>query len=335
MGTSRRAAVFGVLTAAGLWWGLLLAGAVGAAGDPAPTPPEQPTQGPGSSDYRHARVVARSFGAGPTAYWLYEPAEPAPKSAPLVVFNHGWLQHVPGAYSAWTDHLAKRGNIVVYPVYQDSLFTPAERFTPNAIRGVKDAIRELQTGQHVRPELDKFAIVGHSAGGVIAADMAVRARDEGLPAPKALMIVEPGRGNLGGKPNLPIDDYTKIPANLLMLVVVGETYALGTDPWPAKLIYSQAPLPRTAKNFITIRGDRHGRPALVSDHMAACGTWGSRRPKEVDALDYYGHWRPFDALCEAAFSGRPRTKAPGNTAEERSMGRWSDGVPVRELVVTQ
>jgi pimeloyl-ACP methyl ester carboxylesterase len=252
-----------------------------------------------------------------------------------VVFNHGWLLYVPRAYAAWTDHLAKRGNIVVYPAYQDSPFTPADSFTPNAIRGVKDGIRELQTGPHVRPQLDKFAIVGHSAGGVIAADMAVRARDAGLPAPKALMIVEPGRGNLGGKPNLPIDDYSKIPSNLLMLVVVGETYALGTDPWPAKLIYSQAPLPRTAKNFITIRGDRHGRPALVSDHMAACGKWGSRRPQEVDAMDYYGHWKPFDALCDAAFYGRHRAEALGNSPQQRYMGRWSDGVPVREVVVTE
>jgi pimeloyl-ACP methyl ester carboxylesterase len=314
---------------------LLLVGAMVAAADSAPTPPGQPPQGPGGSRYQHARVSARSYGTGPTAYWIFEPAEPAPKSAPLVVFNHGWLLHVPGAYAAWTDHLVKRGNIVVYPAYQDSPFTPADRFTPNAIRGVKDAIRELQTGAHVRPELDKFAIVGHSAGGVIAADMAVRARDAGLPAPKALMIVEPGRGSFGGKPNLPIDDYTRIPANLLMLVVIGETYALNSESWPAKLIYSQAPLPRTAKNFITIRGDRHGQPVLISDHMAACGKWGSRRPKEVDAMDYYGHWKPFDALCDAAFHGRRRADALGNTREQRTMGRWSDGVPVREPVVAE
>ena len=314
-------------------WALVLVTMTATAVDAPPTPPTQPEHGPGGSDYKHAQVVGKSYGKGPTAYWIYEPAEPTPKTAPLVVFNHGWLLHVPGAYAAWTDHLVKRGNIVVYPAYQDSLFTAADQFTPNAIRGVLDAIQELQSGRHVRPELDKFAIVGHSAGGVIAADMAVRAKDAGLPAPKALMIVEPGRGNFGGKPNLPIDDYTKIPTNLLMLVVVGERYQLGTDVWPAKLIFSQAPLPPTAKHFITIRGDRHGQPALISDHMAACGKWGSRRPKEVDAVDYYGHWKPFDALCESAFNGRHRTRTLGNAPEQRYMGRWSDGVPVRELVV--
>jgi hypothetical protein len=119
----------------------------------------------------------------------------------------------------------------------------------------------------------------------------------------------------------------------LLLVVIGEKYALGTDVWPAKLIFNQAPLPPTAKNFITIRGDHHGQPPLISDHMAACGRWGRARPTEVDALDYYGHWKPFDALCDAAFYGRNRAHALGNTPEQRFMGQWSDGVPVQELVV--
>jgi pimeloyl-ACP methyl ester carboxylesterase len=302
----------------------------------APTPPAQPASGPGGSDYRHAKVVATAHGKGATGYWLYEPAEPVPQSAPLVVFNHGWLAYRPGAYRAWTEHLVKRGNIVVYPLYQDSPFTRGEQFTPNAIRAVKDAILELQTGHHVRPELDKFAIVGHSAGGVITADMAVRAGAEGLPVPKALMIVEPGRGELGGRPGLPVEDYTKIPSNALLLVVIGATYPARPEIWPAAAIYRQAPLPAANKNFITVPTDRHGQPELISDHLSACGEYhGSRWSPKVDALDYYGHWKPFDALCDAAFYGRNRDMALGNTPQQRFMGRWSDGVPVNELIVAE
>ena len=302
----------------------------------APPPPAQPSSGPGGNDYRHAKVVAASHGKGATAYWLYEPAEPAPAAAPLIVFNHGWLAYIPGAYRAWTDHLVKRGNIVVYPFYQDSLFTRGEQFTPNAIRAVKDAIQELQTGNHVRPELDKFAIVGHSAGGVITADMAVRAAADGLPTPKALMIVEPGRGDVGGRPGLPVEDYTKIPSNALLLVVIGETYSAKIEIWPAATIYRQAPMPVTNKNFIKIPSDRHGKPELISDHFSACGQYhGPLWSAKVDALDYYGHWKPFDALCDAAFYGKNRECALGNTPQQRFMGRWSDGVPVKELVVIE
>ena len=53
----------------------------------------------------------------------------------------------------------------------------------------------------------------------------------------------------------------------------------------------------------------------------------------VDALDYYGLWKPFDALCDAAFSGKNREYALGNSPEQRFMGKWSDGVPVKELQV--
>jgi hypothetical protein len=52
-------------------------------------------------------------------------------------------------------------------------------------------------------------------------------------------------------------------------------------------------------------------------------------------MDYYGHWKPFDALCDAAFYGRHRAEALGNSPQQRYMGRWSDGVPVREVVVTE
>ena len=88
------------------------------------------------------------------------------------------------------------------------------------------------------------------------------------------------------------------------------------------------------KNFITIPTDRHGTPALITDHLSACGEYhGPWWSSKVDALDYYGHWRPFDALCDAAFYGRNRAVALGNTPQQRFMGRWSDGLPVNELVV--
>jgi hypothetical protein len=37
-----------------------------------------------------------------------------------------------------------------------------------------------------------------------------------------------------------------------------------------------------------------------------------------------------DALCDAAFAGKNREYALGNTPQQKSMGKWSDGVPVKE-----
>jgi pimeloyl-ACP methyl ester carboxylesterase len=54
----------------------------------------------------------------------------------------------------------------------------------------------------------------------------------------------------------------------------------------------------------------------------------------VNALDFYGTWKLFDGLCDAAFYGRNREYALGNTPQQRFMGVWSDGVAVKELKVT-
>ena len=53
----------------------------------------------------------------------------------------------------------------------------------------------------------------------------------------------------------------------------------------------------------------------------------------TNALDYYGFWKLFDGLCDAAFRGANREYALGNTPEQRFMGRWSDGTPVKQLAV--
>jgi hypothetical protein len=51
-------------------------------------------------------------------------------------------------------------------------------------------------------------------------------------------------------------------------------------------------------------------------------------------MDYFGTWKLFDALTDAAFNGKNREYALGNTSQQRFMGVWSDGVPVKELKVT-
>ncbi|HEU4390504.1 MAG TPA: alpha/beta hydrolase, partial [Blastocatellia bacterium] len=105
--------------------------------------PAQPPTGPGGAEYRHARVVKSVHGSGDTQYWLYEPADPKPDRAPLVVFNHGWSAMNPRVYGAWIEHIVRRGNIVVYTRYQADLRTPPASFARNAISAVKSALNLL------------------------------------------------------------------------------------------------------------------------------------------------------------------------------------------------
>ncbi|MFQ6131299.1 MAG: alpha/beta hydrolase family protein [Armatimonadota bacterium] len=300
----------------------------------APAPPQQPAEGPGGADYKHAGVTESSYGSGGSRYWLFEPSGPAPETAPLIVFNHGWMGIDPRFYQAWIEHLVKRGNIVVFPQYQRGALTLPQAFTPLATAATKDAIRRLQGGGHVRPDLEKFAIVGHSAGGAITANMAARAALDGLPTPKAIMPVEPGTGAERGRGwTVPLEDFGKIPQGCLLLVVVGADDKLAGDVSAKHIFRGATQVPAEDKDFVVVNTDRHGRPRLVADHFAPCGGPETKRTR-VDALDYYAFWKLFDALTDAAFYGENREVALGNTPEQRYMGVWSDGQPVVELTVT-
>ncbi|MBN1860736.1 MAG: alpha/beta hydrolase fold domain-containing protein [Candidatus Thermoplasmatota archaeon] len=291
-----------------------------------PTPPQQPSDGPGGSNYSHANVRQSRYGFGVRQFWIFEPADPTPTSAPLIVFNHGWSAFFPLFYKAWIVHLVRRGNIVVYPRYQLTLLIGTRHATQNAIFAVKRAITILEDGTHVAPDLEKFGIVGHSLGGGITAEMAALAQDEGLPTPKAVMPVQPFI-----RLDTMVKNFSRIPSTTLLLVIVGENdTVVGNDS--GKVIFSTSiQVPFDQKDFIIQRTDRYGDPPLIADHVApVCipgGSW-------VDAMDYYSTWKLFDALTDYAFYGTNQEYCLGDTPEQRFMGLWSDGTPVRELTVT-
>lgn len=326
------------------------------------TPPLQPPSGPGGSQYSHTSVIKNHYGQGGQEYWIFEPDSPKPRSAPVVVFLHGWGGMNPLYYGAWIDHLVKRGNIVIYPRYQASLLTSLKDFTPNTIAAIKDAVERLQTEKgHVTPELNKFAAVGHSMGGLLAANVAALAAESKLPRVRALMSVEPG---ITESPiNFALADLKQLPAATLLLAVAGDRDTLARDTDAKRIYYESTRIPAANKDFITLVSDTHGTPTLIASHRAPTaidrsydsgeGVSGTPpgasdpigdapqvkrrvRPETmmVNALDYYGTWKLFDALCDAAFTGKNREYALGNTPQQRFMGRWSDGVPVKELKVT-
>ena len=344
------------------------------------TPPVQPATGPGGKQYVHANVTKNRYGKGGEEYWIFEPAEPKPASAPVIVFLHGWGGMNPLYYGAWIDHLVRRGNIVVYPRYQESLLTSVREFTPNTLAAIKDALERLRTEPgHVKADLTKFATVGHSVGGLLAANVAALASESGLPRVVAVMSVEPG---ITEAPiSVQLADLKKIPPQTLLLAVAGDEDTLVRDV-DAKRVYNESTrVPANNKDFITLVSDSHGVPVLLAGHRAPTafdkaydsgegigggpaevlgalrrgsnrgpdragglptrGVDGSRdgRPDRletmmVNALDFYGTWKLFDGLCDAAFYNKNREYALGNTPQQRFMGVWSDGVPVKELKVT-
>ncbi len=318
----------------------------------APAPPAQPIHGPGSSDYVHGRVVHVRVRSGTQGYHLFEPADPTPETAPVIAFLHGYGATRPLSYRGWIDHLVRRGNIVVYPVYQTSLLTPSAAYTDSAVGAIVDAYRELESESHVRPHPEHFAVLGHSVGGVLAANVAALAEQAGLPAPRAIMLANAGDVQnifLGFLFESILDDvdYGTIPADVLMLSVIGDRDLVVSREAPIAIFRNVPQVPVENREIILLHSDDHGHPRLRALHSAAASPgfeWTSAsgrfprlraRKESADALDYYGYWKWFDALTDAAFFGLHREYGLGGTFEQTHMGIWSDGTPVRpaEMIV--
>jgi pimeloyl-ACP methyl ester carboxylesterase len=284
----------------------------------------------------HESFKRYEIGEGPRSYWIFEPDKPKPDDrAPVVVFLHGWFAVNPGFYGAWIDHLVRDGKVVIFPRYQNDVFTPPQELLPNALAAIRDALGVLATGVgHVRPDTKRFALIGHSAGGNLAAQIAAVAADPhaGLPLPQALVVVMPGEI----VPS-PLPDLVSISASTLMIVIVGEEDVVVGD-LRARQIYTQAnAIPASRKRFIFFRSDRHGHPPLIADHTAPTSVHSRLDNGEgvfrafqmslgdVNALDKAGFWRMADQVMEASFKGLTLDQAIRDEEQFRHLGFWSDG----------
>ncbi|HEV3165043.1 MAG TPA: alpha/beta hydrolase [Isosphaeraceae bacterium] len=292
--------------------------------------------------YPYQAVKRHEYGVGAKSYWIFEPAEPTPKTAPVVVFHHGWLAVNPGAYGAWIEHLVRSGRIVILPRYQDDWTTRPAEFLPNALEAVRDAFDVLQTARdHVRPDRERFALIGHSAGGNLSAQMAAVARETGLPPPKALVLLMPGEVKSLREPNL-----SRIPSTTLLVVVAAEHDRVVGDLRARQIYLGATSVPSARKKYVFYRTDRHGFPHLIADHLAPTaalelfdtgeGPFHSLQmtEAEINAFDYRGFWRLADITIDAGFAGRTLDEATHYGDLFRDLGHWSDGTAVISPLVT-
>lgn len=306
-----------------------------------PAAPTQPATGPGGSEATFPEVIATRVGDRPDGAWIFEPGSapdsPATDPMPLVIFMHGFSAIDPNDYQAWIDHIVKRGAIVIYPDYQS--FNPLDldprQFMANALAGIRGSLEVLGGPGHAPIDLDSVAVLGHSAGGILATNYAAIAAGEGLPVPGVLFAVEPGgcTGCQGGwdRISIPLEDLGQIPDTTRAIILVGEQDNIVGD-LAARTIFSQlTSIPIEHRDYIVIRSDDHGEPNLKADHLMPLA--GERL--EPNALDWYGPWKLFDALSTCAFTGDLCDRALGNTEFQTFMGRWSDGTPITPAVVTK
>jgi acetyl esterase/lipase len=289
--------------------------------------------------YAHKTVKRQEFGCGVRSYWLFEPAEPVPKSAPVIVFYHGWYAYNPAAYGAWIEHLVRSGQIVIFPRYQDDRLRPLEDFLGNALWAVRDAFDVLETSPvHVRPDRSRFALIGHSAGGNLAAQTAAVALKNGLPLPRAVVAAMPGEVVPNREPSL-----ARIPATTLLLVTAAEDDRIVGDLRAREIFAETTSIPTSQKKYVLFRTDLHGW--LLADHFAPTAASRGFNNGEgpllnlqfsrarVNAFDHAGFWRLADITIQAAFRGLTLDEATAHGMLFGHLGYWSDGHAVNAPIV--
>jgi len=313
-------------TGGGLAYALTDAGSVDdlvLAGQPSP-----PTTGPGSEETAFPATQATKYGPDPGGYWIWEPTAavgdtaPAPGPFPVVLYLSGCCgagdYPTPEEVDPWLTHLARQGYVVIAPVYN-----MAAALEDSKAR-LREALTELEAPGHAAIDLDRFAVVAYSFGGVPAVEYAASAVDEGIPTPDALFLNAPcaNRFFCPGPP----EEVLPMPVGMKAVVLAyRDDEVVGVDQ-PRQIYHAMTGLPTADRDFVLMKTDPYGQPLLIANHQTAF--------QNVDALDWYGVWKLSDALLSCAFAGEDCEYALGDTPEQRFMGTWDDGAPVTELEVS-
>jgi hypothetical protein len=301
--------------------------------------PAQRTSGPGGSGLAHAEWRESAGGTGADAWYVFEPIEPQPRSAPVAVIMHGYYEFA--GYATMYElirHTVQSGSIVVYPRWQTEIATPGpgpfdiEPCMQSTVRGIRDALAFLRADpDRVQPRTKETSYLGLSFGGIITANLANRYERLGVPRPRAIFLDDPHDGGLNGFDEGALDDSMRgIPKSTLVECHVGAEGVIAEANKANGSCNSLFPklrhIPKHNKALVLTYPDDHGQPALSSRH-GVCGAPIGR----ADAYDWNFCWKVWDALRSAAIDGRDRAYALGDTRRHRSNGKWSDGTPIKRL----
>ncbi len=305
----------------------------------------------------HGGVEILASGQGSARVYVFLPERPALArgAVPVVFFHHGWQGMNPVNFGALIDHLAREGNVVVYPVYQRSAATSPQVVVARAADADRRAVAML-VARGWRVNKSRVLYVGYSMGAAISLDFAIARGHYGVPAPRAMVLLAPGDAPdvaTGPAGRSIIGDLRRLPPNLPIAVMAGaEDTSIGL-PTARALFKRMCGVRADRRVLMVLPGASHDGVVVHSEH----GSPGAPDPRynyalsdqafpqflpgrpgfpesvSLNQLDFFGFWKVIDAMA----MGLAERKLPSvvfNPANpgQRYLGRWADGTafpPIR------
>ncbi len=343
---------------AAAWAGLIVAASVGCLAQGA-----LPGVAAIEARQTHGAVEVMALGEGMGRVYAFVPAEPAVVGkAPFVFFAHGWQGMNPKNYGALIDHLAREGNVVVFPVYQESDATSPQLVVAAAAAAEREALRVLKA-RGVEPDAQRVVYFGYSMGTAISLKLATTAEAEHLPEPQALVLAAPGDAyhvakGAEAKSIWPV--LGDLRPTLPIAIVTGEDDTAIGLPTARKLAAGLCSVTEPDRRvLLVLPSDEHEGTKVHAGH-ASPGAPDSRYdfelktaageiPKRIEGrkgfeesaslnqLDFFGYWRVLDEVIDSLVVAPSTSKSwrppaimfepgrRGSQARVVGLGTWPDG----------
>ena len=328
------------------------------------------TFGPAALETRqtHGSVDVVALGESAGRVYAFLPAEPAATGAmPFVFFHHGWQGMDPKSYGALIDHLAREGNVVLFPAYQASDTTSPQTVVTATAQAERAMLAQLKT-RGITPDPQRVVYYGYSMGAAISLALAVEAAAEHLPLPQALVLVAPGDAfHVAKGPDAKsiIPPMSALRSTLPVAVVTGADDKFIGLPTARKLAAAMCNTKADRRVLMLLPSDAHGSVTIHATHAAPgapdsrytialetplpevpkhiAGRKGFEESASLNQLDFFGFWKVLDAVLDSlavAPSTSPQYVPPPVVFREGTRGRlymgaWPDGSPYAAATTEQ
>lgn len=244
---------------------LLLGACLAAPAAFAATPPGQPEKGPGGTDYKIAEVIKTGTGTVSSGAYVFHGNDTPTAPRPVAVFFHSWGAVNPSLYGGFINHLAHKGYLVIFPRFQEVNRSRPADATARAEALIQEALVALVNDPRARPDLNRVAFIGHSAGVPIALNVAAGAEETKLPAPKLIFGLMPGGIASNEKERgIMLRDLSGVGDQTLLIAMSGDREYLPSDRAARRIFEATSEIPVNRKLFMRASSDDHGYPALTA-----------------------------------------------------------------------